>query len=301
MNTVTTWTRSFHQKFSQPTKNSSSMLKLSEEKLEEDKGSYLPTTAVSHTFTLPSYSQMELRPSLERGTVQETANLSQIFATGSTQSPNVQTTLQPADTDTFAVNANTLVTPSRIAMREKERLHRNLHPKYLQYNIYCEGSFSLATADWTEHATPLPPPPKSEIENPIAAKTIVENPSLFTIVTPIDVDRFEFLLKDHPNQPFVSSVCCGLRDGFWPCADTLKDGYLVTHYASLPTPKNPTEAAFLCDQRDIEEEKGCFSIPFGKIFFLACIACPSMLCQNLGHWIFEWSLTKVLEISLLIL
>jgi len=77
------------------------------------------------------------------------------------------------------------------------------------------------------------------------AKTISENPSLFKIVTPINVDRFEFLLNDHPNQPFVKSVYHGLQDGFWPFADTLKDGYPITHDASLPTPKDPAEASFL--------------------------------------------------------
>ena len=34
--------------------------------------------------------------------------------------------------------------------------------------------------------------------------------------TPFNVDRFEALLCDHPNQPFVASVMKGLREGFWP-------------------------------------------------------------------------------------
>ena len=129
--------------------------------------------------------------------------------------------------------------------REKGRLLRSLHPKYLRYNIWQEDSFSLSTADWTEFTLPLPSPPKNEIENLVVAKTISENPSLFKIVMPINVDRFEFLLNDHPNQPFVKSVCRGLRGGFWPFTDTLKDGYPITHDASLPTPKDPAEASFL--------------------------------------------------------
>ena len=34
--------------------------------------------------------------------------------------------------------------------------------------------------------------------------------------TPFNVDRFEALLYDHPNQPFVKSVMDSLRYGFWP-------------------------------------------------------------------------------------
>ena len=36
------------------------------------------------------------------------------------------------------------------------------------------------------------------------------------VETPFNVDRFESMLYDHPNQPFVKSVMNGLRFGFWP-------------------------------------------------------------------------------------
>ena len=36
------------------------------------------------------------------------------------------------------------------------------------------------------------------------------------VETPFNVDRFEMMLYDHPNQPFVKSVMDGLRYGFWP-------------------------------------------------------------------------------------
>jgi hypothetical protein len=36
------------------------------------------------------------------------------------------------------------------------------------------------------------------------------------VETPFNVDKFELLLADHPNQPFVQSVMKGLREGFWP-------------------------------------------------------------------------------------
>ena len=36
------------------------------------------------------------------------------------------------------------------------------------------------------------------------------------VETPFNVDRFEAMLYDHPNQPFVKSVMRGLHEGFWP-------------------------------------------------------------------------------------
>jgi hypothetical protein len=36
------------------------------------------------------------------------------------------------------------------------------------------------------------------------------------VETPFDIDRFEAMLYDHPNQPFVKSVMNSLRYGFWP-------------------------------------------------------------------------------------
>jgi hypothetical protein len=58
--------------------------------------------------------------------------------------------------------------------------------------------------------------------------TIAKHPDLFKVVTPINVEVFAHLLGDHPNQPFVRSVCDGLRNGFWPWADTLLPGVLRT-------------------------------------------------------------------------
>ncbi|GLB45644.1 hypothetical protein LshimejAT787_2500360 [Lyophyllum shimeji] len=128
----------------------------------------------------------------------------------------------------------------------------------------CLNSISLSTADWTETAVPLPAPPLTELANPFVSKIISENPSLFAIVTPIKVDVFERLLATHPNQPFVASVCRGLREGFWPFADTHFGEYPDTVDESFPAPKDPVEAEFLRSQRDTEFAKGRFSAPFGK-------------------------------------
>jgi hypothetical protein len=154
---------------------------------------------------------------------------------------------------------------ARAEKKAKERLARALRPKFLRHNIWAPGEFPSArsVADWTETAAPLPSPPQRELEDPIVTKTIQENPHLFKIVTPINVDRFEELLRDHPNPAFVASVCRGLREGFWPWADTHKDGYPTTHDASLPPPRDPREAAFLESQRQEEIAKERFSPSFG--------------------------------------
>ena len=69
------------------------------------------------------------------------------------------------------------------------------------------------TVHWTELAEPLPSPPASEFDNVEALDTIYSHPDLFAITTPINVDHFKSLLSSHPNQPFVQSVCRGLREG----------------------------------------------------------------------------------------
>jgi hypothetical protein len=51
------------------------------------------------------------------------------------------------------------------------------------------------------------------------------------VETTFNVERFENLLADHPNQPFVHSVMTGLREGFRPLKTT---GYGT---AAPPRPK----------------------------------------------------------------
>ena len=113
---------------------------------------------------------------------------------------------------------------SWIAIQGKKKLTRNLQPKYLQYNTWTVGHFSPHTADWTINATPLPSIPSNKHDDVITSETILNNPTLFQIVTPINIDLFESLLSTYPNQLFVILVCRGLREGFWPWANTLLDG-----------------------------------------------------------------------------
>ena len=203
----------------------------------------------------------------------ESSPQSQKFVTASTLSTAAETRPTIAVSDMPASGASEWVMGKNLAMSKKHLTHE-LRPKYLRYNIWDSGEhFSRSSADWTETASALPTIPTSELENPIVTKTINENPHLFDIVTPIFVDRFEKLLESHPNQPFVKSVCRGLREGFWPWANTHIGEYPDTLDSSLPEPDNPDEAQFLRDQRDHEVFMGRFSEPFGDKLL------PGMYCM----------------------
>jgi hypothetical protein len=54
------------------------------------------------------------------------------------------------------------------------------------------------------------------------------------VETPFNVDRFEMLLYDHPNQPFVKSVMNSLRYGFWPFDEGVweDDRDIIQNYSS---------------------------------------------------------------------
>ena len=148
-------------------------------------------------------------------------------------------------------------------MRECEQLGRR--PRYLRYNVFRDDDMmSRSCAEWTEVARPLVSIPDVELGNTLACDTISRHPGLFTVDTPINVDEFEDLLSNHPNPLFVNSVVKGLRDGFWPWADTHQGEYPDTLDESLADPKDPGQLDFICAQRDKEIEAGRFSQSFGE-------------------------------------
>jgi hypothetical protein len=63
-------TESSYPRLLKPTRKSSSMMQLSEPKLEEDKASYSQTGTISSTFTLPSSCLMVLDPVIDRDHLQ---------------------------------------------------------------------------------------------------------------------------------------------------------------------------------------------------------------------------------------
>lgn len=124
------------------------------------------------------------------------------------------------------------------------------------------------TADWTLDTDPLPSPPRSEFKNPEVQKTLNQHRHLFKIITPIKVDRFEFLLSTHPNRRFVESVLKGLREGFWPYANTGWDSNYPTsldlRHSFRQAPPGEDEAIFLRNHLHNERSKERFSPTFGS-------------------------------------
>ena len=120
------------------------------------------------------------------------------------------------------------------------------------------------TVESTINHSPLPRPGAHEFRVNIQ-KTIKRHPHLFQIVTPIKVSAFEQLLHTHPNQAFVKSVVVGLREGFWPFANTHPEGgsYPLTHDASCRPPRDQKKRNFLSEQCKAEIRDGRFSEPFG--------------------------------------
>lgn len=173
-------------------------------------------------------------------------------------------TLMPnASTGISAKDARSQDTRIESARKGADEIYGQ-QPKYLRHNLWEESStLSPTTAEWSERALPLPHPPVSETSNPFAAKTVRDHPELFKVDTPINVDMFEALLETHPNPPFVRSVCEGLREGFWPWADTLREGFPITHDESRPTTEDEDQASFIRDQCLKERHKGYYSNSFG--------------------------------------
>ena len=67
-----------------------------------------------------------------------------------------------------------------------------MRPKYLRHNIWDPGSdFTPSVSDWTLTTKPLEGPPHSALDDEVVTKTLLENPHLFKIVTPVHVDIFE--------------------------------------------------------------------------------------------------------------
>ncbi|KAF8811955.1 hypothetical protein BYT27DRAFT_7025313, partial [Phlegmacium glaucopus] len=63
---------------------------------------------------------------------------------------------------------------------------------------------------------PLASPPPHLLNDPGIQSTLLALHDYIRVETPFNVNRFESMLYDHPNQPFVKSVMNSLRYGFWP-------------------------------------------------------------------------------------
>lgn len=171
--------------------------------------------------------------------------------------------------------------------------------------VWGDDSKSISgTALWTETAEPLPRPPLSEFQNDAALSTISKNLHLFKVSTPINIDRFETLLTlaHHPNPSFVRSVCIGLREGFWPWADTQVGVYPTTWEVPSPTPSTQPEYDFIHGQISKEEAVGRYSSSFGPDLLPGMYSMPvhtvpkegGKYCLVTNHSAGEYSLNSMI-------
>ena len=143
-------------------------------------------------------------------------------------------------------------------------------------SLYWEGKVEGISrlASISECLLPLPCVPDDELRNEIVSRTISENEHLFSIVTPINIDRLASLLINHPNPPFVTSVLRGLHEGFWPWADTHHNIYPTTKDYFKPREYEDNIKHFLRDQRNLEISLNRFSESFGPDLLPGMYAMP---------------------------
>ncbi len=147
-------------------------------------------------------------------------------------------------------------------------------PRFLRGFVWDDRAAPKKTfRDVSLTHAPVPDVPADVRDDPVVNNTLREHPELFKITTPINVDRFEQLLQDHPNQDFVQSVVRALRHGFWPYADAKPPDYPDTWDEKRPAPQDERAAQFLRDQRDEEIALGRYSEAFGTKLL------PGMYCM----------------------
>ena len=157
---------------------------------------------------------------------------------------------------------------------------------------------SHSCAEWTEIARPLTSVPIVEFSNMLACRTIDQHPGFFTVETPINVDKFENLLGNHPNPLFMQSVIKGLWNGFWPWADTHLGEYPDTWVESIPDPKIRKSLISSVHSETKKSQQDIFWLDLERNSYWECIACRYMLYPSHTPQIFTWSPTIALETTL---
>ena len=161
---------------------------------------------------------------------------------------------------------NSIANPNAVLLPESNS--RPFHdPKYCRHLLWDGNKVGHDSLSPCVHNTffadPVPQPSDIKWSNVTARSTLRSRPYLFKVVTPINVDRFETLLVDHPNQVFVQSVCYALHNGFWPWAETVKDKYPTTSDHPNCPPQSDRHLNFIAMQFREEEACSRFSASFG--------------------------------------
>jgi hypothetical protein len=110
---------------------------------------------------------------------------------------------------------------------------------------------------------------------------------------------------DHPNQPFVKSVCQALHHSFWPWANTSDDSYPSINDNSLHTcSKTDDQLIFIEDQICEEIRSGHVSEIFGTKIYPGMYSVPmhtvpkpnsDKLCLIVDHTAGEYSLNSMID------
>ena len=91
-------------------------------------------------------------------------------------------------------------------------------PRYRRGFVWPDSDMTTISpsALYTETAPPFISPPQHLLDDPTIQASLHVLYNFVKVDTPFNINKFENLLFDHPNQPFVRSVMKGLREGFWP-------------------------------------------------------------------------------------
>jgi hypothetical protein len=137
-------------------------------------------------------------------------------------------------------------------------------PRFLRFLIWDAADCTeTPLVSWTLSLPPLPSVPRSVYTNDSINATLLSHSYLFDIITPIKVDVFEALLRQHPNRPLVTSVCRALREGHWPWTE-IPEHYPDTWDHSDRPLKSDDQKAFVRSAIDKEVAAGRYSPDFGS-------------------------------------
>ena len=171
---------------------SSSLTLPSEMKSQEVNTACLPTFTGSADYIQLSSCQMGLKDipinRLARSLQDPNLHLASLKSATNSTPERASVPTANASTNTLAKIVENRDMERRIARTSLNEIY-GLQPKYLRHNMWEEGlSLSPTTAEWSGTARPLVRPPLSEMLNSPASRTVADNPSLFRVHTPIDMD-----------------------------------------------------------------------------------------------------------------
>ena len=178
----------------------------------------------------------------------------------------------------------------RIALLDAKNQRKN-NEEWWKWPCWMRGflwSYSAPSrtpsATSTETAIPWLSIPALELSNVTTKSTINNRLDLFSIVTLINVNKFDSLLLQHLNWPLVESVCRSLREGAWLYA-TINPNDPLTFNSSSHSLDNAA-SSFVQEQWDLKIVAGRYSASFGTellpgMFSPLISAVPKLHSMNL--------------------